>query len=65
MTELAPSRERDGRKAAFLAGLVILVVGLGVIDSLPVGVALDVAGGRPMLLPPMRGIVPDEFALDA
>jgi hypothetical protein len=41
VTELAPSRERDGRKAAFLAGLVILVVGLGVIDSLPVGVALD------------------------
>jgi hypothetical protein len=31
----------------------------------PVGVALDVAGGRPMLLPPMRGIVPGEFALDA
>ncbi|SFW46596.1 SseB family protein [Amycolatopsis australiensis] len=31
----------------------------------PAGVALDVAGGRPMLLPPMRGIVPDDFALDA
>ncbi|MGW4525930.1 SseB family protein [Amycolatopsis sp. NPDC004378] len=31
----------------------------------PVGVALDVAGDRPMLLPPMRGIVPDELALDA
>jgi hypothetical protein len=30
-----------------------------------VGVALDVAGDRPMLLPPMRGIVSDEFALDA
>ena len=31
----------------------------------PVGVALDVAGERPMLLPPMRGIVPDELALEA
>ena len=31
----------------------------------PLGVALDVAGARPMLLPPMRGIVPDELALDA
>lgn len=31
----------------------------------PVGVALDVAGDRPMLLPPMRGIVPGELALDA
>ncbi|WP_410668491.1 SseB family protein [Amycolatopsis sp. cmx-4-68] len=31
----------------------------------PTGVALDVAGERPMLLPPMRGIVPDELALDA
>jgi hypothetical protein len=41
VTDLVPSRERDGRKAALLAGLVILAVGLGVIDSLPVGVALD------------------------
>lgn len=31
----------------------------------PVGVALDVAGDRPMLLPPMRGIVADDLALDA
>jgi hypothetical protein len=31
----------------------------------PVGVAIDVAGTQPMLLPPMRGIVPAEFALDA
>ncbi|WP_329071037.1 hypothetical protein [Amycolatopsis sp. NBC_01480] len=29
------------------------------------GVALDVAGQAPMLLPPVRGIVPDELAVDA
>lgn len=28
------------------------------------GVALDVAGVRPMLFPPLRGVVPDAAALD-
>lgn len=40
--------------------LDVAVPGLGV----PGGVALDVAGAQPMLFPPMRGIVPDEVALD-
>ncbi|MFB7618303.1 hypothetical protein [Kitasatospora sp. NPDC056181] len=40
--------------------LDVAVVGLGVAG----GVALDVAGAEPMLFPPMRGIVPDEVALD-
>ncbi|MFF2146372.1 SseB family protein [Kitasatospora sp. NPDC058190] len=40
--------------------LDVAVPGLGV----PGGIALDVAGGEPMLLPPVRGIVPDEVALD-
>lgn len=31
----------------------------------PAGVALDVGSERPMLFPPVRGIVPDEVALDA
>ncbi|WP_308013115.1 SseB family protein [Streptomyces griseocarneus] len=31
----------------------------------PAGVALDVGGERPVLFPPVRGIVPDEVALDA
>jgi hypothetical protein len=28
------------------------------------GVAIDIAGDRPMMLPPVRGIVPDSIALD-
>ncbi|GAA2792263.1 hypothetical protein GCM10010505_19730 [Kitasatospora aburaviensis] len=32
--------------------------------GMPGGVALDVAGAEPMFFPPMRGIVPDEVALD-
>ncbi len=32
--------------------------------DVPVGVAVDVAGAAPMLLPPMSGIVPAAFALD-
>ncbi|WSR66578.1 hypothetical protein OG702_09570 [Streptomyces sp. NBC_01198] len=31
----------------------------------PAGVALDVAGGRPMIFPPVTGVVPDEAAVDA
>ncbi|MEU7136883.1 SseB family protein [Streptomyces sp. NPDC046261] len=31
----------------------------------PAGVALDVGSERPMMFPPVRGIVPDEVALDA
>jgi hypothetical protein len=31
----------------------------------PAGVALDVAGRRPMLFPPVVGVVPDEAAVDA
>src|SRR5262249_50300118 len=30
----------------------------------PCGVALDVAGDAPMLLPPLTGVVPDALALD-
>lgn len=41
MTDLAPSRARDGRAAPLLAGLVILAIGLAIIDALPVGVAFD------------------------
>lgn len=40
--------------------LDVAVPALGV----PGGVALDVAGGRPMLFPPMSGVVPDAVALD-
>ncbi|MFI9160732.1 hypothetical protein [Kitasatospora aureofaciens] len=40
--------------------LDVAVPGLGV----PGGIALDVAGKEPMLFPPVRGIVPDEVALD-
>jgi len=40
VTDLAP-RSREGRRAALLAGLVILAIGLAIIDSLPVGVAFD------------------------
>ncbi|MER7845703.1 hypothetical protein ABTZ03_17355 [Kitasatospora sp. NPDC096077] len=40
--------------------LDVAVPGLGV----PGGIALDTAGKEPMLLPPLRGIVPDEVALD-
>ncbi|MFG2843147.1 hypothetical protein ACGF12_08210 [Kitasatospora sp. NPDC048296] len=40
--------------------LDVAVPGLGV----PGGVALDVAGNEPMVFPPVRGIVPDEMALD-
>ncbi|MEV6976326.1 hypothetical protein [Kitasatospora sp. NPDC093806] len=40
--------------------LDVAVPALGV----PGGVALDAAGAEPMLFPPMRGIVPDEVALD-
>jgi hypothetical protein len=39
--EVVPSREREGRAAALLAGIVILAIGLALIDALPVGVALD------------------------
>lgn len=31
----------------------------------PAGVALDVAGSRPMIFPPVVGVVPDEAAVDA
>ncbi|MEX2984442.1 SseB family protein [Streptomyces sp. C36] len=31
----------------------------------PAGVALNIGGERPALFPPVRGIVPDEVALDA
>ncbi|WP_307853147.1 SseB family protein [Kitasatospora sp. RG8] len=44
----------------YLTVLDVAVAGLGVAG----GVALDVAGAEPMLFPPMRGIVPDEVALD-
>ena len=43
----------------------LTTLGRRLLTVAPVGVALDVAGDRPMLLPPMRGIVPDELALDA
>ncbi|MEV7122165.1 SseB family protein [Kitasatospora griseola] len=32
--------------------------------GVPCGVALDAAGAEPMLLPPVRGIVPDGCAVD-
>ncbi|MEU3355711.1 SseB family protein [Streptomyces sp. NPDC037389] len=31
----------------------------------PAGVALDIAGERPVMFPPVHGIVPDDVALDA
>ncbi|MFG2179468.1 hypothetical protein [Streptomyces abikoensis] len=31
----------------------------------PAGVALDIADERPVMFPPVRGIVPDDVALDA
>lgn len=30
----------------------------------PAGVAVDIAGGRPMFFPPLSGIVPDAVAID-
>lgn len=33
--------------------------------GVPAGIAIDAAGSRPMLLPPVRGIVPDDVAVDA
>ncbi|WP_405725196.1 SseB family protein [Streptomyces sp. NBC_01537] len=33
--------------------------------GVPTGVALDVAGERPVMLPPVAGIVPDAVAVDA
>lgn len=32
--------------------------------GVPAGVAVDIAGKRPMFLPPLSGIVPEEAALD-
>ncbi|MFI9204706.1 SseB family protein [Streptomyces sp. NPDC053048] len=45
-------------------GARLLDVVVPAVDG-PTGVALDVGGERPALFPPVRGIVPDEVALDA
>jgi hypothetical protein len=42
-----------------------LLDALGSLVAAPAGVAVDVAGRRPMMFPPVRGIVADEFAVDA
>ncbi len=41
--------------------LDVAIPGLGI----PAGVAIDVAGAQPMLLPPVTGIVREEVAVDA
>ncbi|MEU1312890.1 SseB family protein [Streptomyces cinnamoneus] len=45
-------------------GARLLDVAVPQVDG-PAGVALDVGSERPMMFPPVRGIVPDEVALDA
>ncbi|MGK4584397.1 hypothetical protein [Kitasatospora sp. HPMI-4] len=65
LTAFARARSFDGTRLDYLSVygsrlLDVAVPALGV----PGGVALDVAGGQPMLFPPVRGIVPDSVALD-
>lgn len=58
---------RDGDVAA--EQRYVTVRGSRVLDAalpqvgMPAGVAIDVAGARPMFLPPVRGVVPDDVAV--
>ncbi|MFD5615133.1 SseB family protein [Kitasatospora sp. NPDC127060] len=67
-TELAAFARSKGVPLAGLPFMAVLgsrLLDVAVPDlGVPGGVALDVAGAEPLLLPPVRGIVPDEVALD-
>ncbi|GAA4880979.1 hypothetical protein [Kitasatospora terrestris] len=67
--EMAAFAEQRGFQEAELPYLTVrgsrlLEVGTAA-AGVPAGVALDAAGRTPMLFPPVRGIVPDEAAVDA
>ena len=66
IARFAAAHEKDDRAVDYLSTrgarlLDVAVPELGV----PGGVALDVAGKRPMFLPPVVGIVPETVAVDA
>ncbi|MFJ1752746.1 hypothetical protein [Kitasatospora sp. NPDC088134] len=66
--EMAAFAARRGHREPELAYLTVrgrrLLEQVGRAAGVPTGVALDAAGATPMLFPPVRGIVPDEVAVD-
>jgi hypothetical protein len=66
LLRFAAAREEAGRDREYRT-----VLGARLLDVVvpatgaPTGIALNPAGGHPMLLPPVRGIVPEHVALDA
>lgn len=55
--------ETAGWEYRTVLGARLLDVVVPAVDG-PAGVALDVGGERPIMFPPVKGIVPDESAID-
>ncbi|WP_438828446.1 hypothetical protein [Streptomyces hesseae] len=60
---IAEDEEEEWEYRAVLGARLLDVVVPAI--GAPAGVALDIAGERPVMFPPVRGIVPDDVALDA